>query len=78
MKIVLLRDTYLATRDGRVDTFKTGQTVSVAHYIGRRLLMGRSAKWMCSEPGDPFWEPVETFRAAIPERDKMIRTAANK
>ena len=78
MKIVLQQDVMVATKDGRCDIRKAGEIVSVFHRMGRRLLYNRAAKWVGAEEGDPFWMPVPMMRAAIPERDKMIRSALNK
>lgn len=78
MQIVLLRDLMIPTRDGRCDMHKAGERLSVYHVTGRNAIYRRFAKWICPETGDPHWTPIPQFRAAIPEHDKMIRTAANK
>lgn len=84
MQIVLLRDLMIPTKDGRCEMHKAGERLSVYHVTGRNAIHRRFAKWICGETGDPpgpdghFWTPIAQFRAAIPQHDKMIRTAANK
>ena len=79
MKIILKRDIVVALKNGRTpEMHKAGEVLSVYHNIGRRLLLGQSAKWIEREDGDPFWVPIPQLRAGVPQQDKMLRQATNK
>jgi len=78
VQILLVNELMVATKDGRCEMRKAGETLSVYHRVGRRLIHGRQAKWICAEDGDPRWIPIPGFRAVRPEHDKMIRSALNK
>ncbi len=78
MQIVLMQDLMIPTKDGTCSPHKSGERISVYHVTGVKVINRRQAKWICGENGDPSWTPIPQFRAAIPQHDKMIRTAVNK
>jgi hypothetical protein len=75
LKIQILRDVSVVDRDGRNLPRKAGEVVSVYHAQGHRLITHRFALWVAREDSDPYWDPIPMYRAAIPQRDKMIHKA---
>jgi hypothetical protein len=72
MKLLLVRD-YMK--------HKRGETISLLHWTGSKLLRAHSALWVEAEPGDPVWPnggPPQVFRAARPDVDKMVHASINK
>lgn len=59
---------------------KSGDTISVYHVVGCRLLNRRQAKWISQESFDPPWEPIEQLRykQAIPQHNRMVQGGLNK
>jgi hypothetical protein len=81
VKIRLLSDwTGLDRIEGVPRLHKAGDTVSVYHFAGHKLINRRLAKWICTEDGDPQWVPAEPYRlkAAVPEHNRMITGGVNK
>jgi hypothetical protein len=78
MKIHIIKEVTVTEKTGRVRECKVGDTASVYHVQGRRLIYGNFARWIGMEPSDPFWEPVPYLRAILPKHDTMIRKALNK
>lgn len=82
MKIQLLRDWFGPVKGQPQATHhKKGETVSVLHWPGAKLLRAHGALWVESEPGDPVWPdgaPPPVFRALRPQVDKMVHASTNK
>jgi hypothetical protein len=82
MKILLLRD-WLGPVKGEKESrqHKKGETISVLHWPGAKLLRAHGALWIEAEPGDPSWPngaPPPVFRAMRPQVDKMLHGGLNK
>ena len=74
MIIRILSPVRITDRHGVEHECKPGDEHSVFHILGRRLIYRRIALWVDREDFDPYWEPVDVFKAVkVPQVDKMIR-----
>jgi hypothetical protein len=78
MVISIIQDVTVTEKNGQQKVCRAGDTASVFHALGRRLIYSNHARWIGAEDNDPFWEPAPFLRASVPRKDTMIRKALNK
>lgn len=78
MRIKLGIDWMGAAKGEAVKQHKTGEEIDILLLPGIRLLRRRQAKWISGHPEDQGFVPVDPFKLAVPQHDKMIRGVLNK